>query len=232
MREEQDMTTIMRRTVRGAATGLGALAIVAGASSCGSLLGGGDEDGSQDPAGEEQPAEEGGDGAAAEGDDAAADEGDAAADEGDDAASDEGDDTAAEDDEDDAGTDGGDDVATDEGGDDPATGGEVAEEELGAAKQRVLTFFEALGEQDAEAACSVMLDPSTGEPASGEGLTDCVDELESSGQMEQFTPEVVDVITEDMLEAEGNDDGTITISAAGTEVSMEKADDGKWYIAG
>ncbi|MDN5687352.1 MAG: hypothetical protein L0G94_11860 [Brachybacterium sp.] len=211
------MTTIMRRTVRGAATGLGALAVVAGASSCGSLLGGGDEDGSQDPAGEEQSAEEGGDGAAAE-------EGDGAGDEGDDAASDEGDDTAAEDD--------GDDVATDEGGDDAAAGGEVAEEELGAAKQRVLTFFEALGEQDAEAACSVMLDPSTGEPASGEGLADCVDELESSGQLEQFTPEVVDVITEDMLEAEGNDDGTITISAAGTEVSMQKADDGTWYIAG
>ena len=211
------MTTIMRRTLRGAATGLGALAIVAGASSCGSLLGGGD-DGSEDPAGEEQPAGEGEDGAGAEdeGADAAAGEGDDAASDGDDAATDQG----------------GEDAATDGGGDDAASGTEVTEEDLGAAKQQVLTFFEALGDHDAEAACSVMLDPSTGEPASGDGLAACVEELDASGQMEQFSPEVVDMITEDVLEAEGNDDGSITISAAGTELGMEKADDGTWYIAG
>ncbi|GAA1487685.1 hypothetical protein [Brachybacterium sacelli] len=52
------MTPIMRRTVRGAATGLGALALVAGASSCSTLLGGEDEGGQETSAGEEQAAED------------------------------------------------------------------------------------------------------------------------------------------------------------------------------
>lgn len=70
------MTSIMRRTVRGAATGLGALALVAGASACGSLLGG-DDEGGEDPAtGEEQPAEEdGGDAASDAGEDSTAEDG-------------------------------------------------------------------------------------------------------------------------------------------------------------
>ncbi|MGO1505890.1 MAG: hypothetical protein ACTH0H_08340, partial [Brachybacterium sp.] len=52
------MTSIMRRTVRGAAAGLGALAIVAGTAACGGLLGGDAEEDSpsveeQDPAQDE-----------------------------------------------------------------------------------------------------------------------------------------------------------------------------------
>lgn len=72
------MTSTMRRTVRGTASALGALAIIAGASACGSLLGGGDE--GEKSTSEEQPAEgEGSDeetttDSAAEGDDAAAGE--------------------------------------------------------------------------------------------------------------------------------------------------------------
>ena len=71
------MTSIMRRTVRGAAAGLGALAIVAGTAACGGLLGGDAEEDS--PSVEEQdPAQdEGEDGADEEADPAETEEGSA-----------------------------------------------------------------------------------------------------------------------------------------------------------
>ena len=67
------MNAIMRKSVRGSAAGLGALAIIVGASACGTisdLAGGGD--GGDDPAAEE-PAED--EGAGAEEDGAAEDAG-------------------------------------------------------------------------------------------------------------------------------------------------------------
>ncbi|MDN5599142.1 MAG: hypothetical protein L0G52_01240 [Brachybacterium sp.] len=53
------MTSSMRRTVRGAAAGMGALAIIAGTAACGDLLGGGDEEG-DGGTGTEETQEEGG----------------------------------------------------------------------------------------------------------------------------------------------------------------------------
>lgn len=205
------MTSIMRRTVRGAAAGLGALAVVAGAAACGGLTGGDDEkvDGDDTAVEEEQPAA---------GEDASeekvAEEGEEAADEGQDAVESEQDSSGEDEEEDGA-----------------AAGGEVSDADLDASKQQVLAFFEALGEKDGEAACGFVLDPTTGEPAAGAALTACADTMDSSGMMDMFTPEMVAVITEDALEASDNGDGTIKISAQGADFDMHKADDGKWYIA-
>ena len=123
-REDEDMTSIMRRTVRGAAAGLGALAIVAGTAACGGLLGGDAEEDS--PSVEEQ--------------DPAQDEGDDGADE----EADPGEDTEA-----------GDDAETgDDADNDDAGGAEtLGEEDLTKAGDRFYAFFEAIGNEDPEAAC-------------------------------------------------------------------------------
>ncbi len=91
-REDSIMTSIMRRTVRGTAAGLGALAIIAGAAACG-----GGETETTDPAvSEEKPAEDAGE-PADEADPVEEDGGEASTDEGEgDAAASEGDAAAGE----------------------------------------------------------------------------------------------------------------------------------------
>lgn len=218
------MKTRIRRTGRALAVGLGALALSVGATAC-SL--GGDEESSTDTevASEDTGADE---------DEAASDDGaddstadDTAADdtaEDDAAASDDGADGAAADDA------AADDAADDEESSDGAT--EASDEDLQAATDQVMGFFQALGDQDPEAACGFMLDPTTGEAMDGQMLDLCVSSIEESGQLDQFTPEMMDLITEDMMEAKDNGDGTITVTMAGaSSVTMEQGSDGEWYIA-
>ncbi|EWS82974.1 hypothetical protein BF93_06440 [Brachybacterium phenoliresistens] len=119
---------------------------------------------------------------------------------------------------------------TEEGAEDPAAGGEVTDEDLTAAKEQFVAFVGALGEQDAAKACGFMLDPSTGEPVSDANLETCTSQLESTGMMDTFTPEVASMITTDMINATGNPDGTITLDMSGSKVNMAKASDGKWYF--
>lgn len=197
------MNSIMRRTVRGTATGLGALALIAGASACGAigdLTGGGE--GGDDPSAE-QPADEE-DGESSEGDGASTDESEDA--EGDDAGGD-----------------------TSEGGDEAA--GPISEEELTTAGDRFYAFFEAIGAQDPEGACRLVIDYDTGEPAESDGLQTCVDSFDEEFGGD-FDPSAVDAIERSMIGAEDNGDGraSITMLDEPADMYMKKADDGQWYI--
>lgn len=107
---------------------------------------------------------------------------------------------------------------------------DVTEEDLSAAKGQFIGFVQALGEKDATKACGFMIDPSTGEPVADENLETCASTLESSGMMDTFTPEMAGMISEDMLTATANDDGTITLDLSGSELKMVKASDDKWYF--
>lgn len=121
------MTSIMRRTVRGTAAGLGALAIVAGTAACGGLLEGDD----------------GGDGPAAEQEDPAEGEGEDGADEEADPAETQQDEAEAEADADGTGETGDDSEGDSAEGDDAAA--ELTEDDLTAAGDRFYAFLEAMG---------------------------------------------------------------------------------------
>lgn len=217
------MNSIMRRTVRGTATGLGALALIAGASACGAigdLTGGGE--GGDDPSAE-QPADEkyGGEseGGEPEGAESEGSAEDGESSEGDGASTDESEDAEG----DDAGGD------TSEGGDEAA--GPISEEELTTAGDRFYAFFEAIGAQDPEGACRLVIDYDTGEPAESDGLQTCVDSFDEEFGGD-FDPSAVDAIERSMIGAEDNGDGraSITMLDEPADMYMKKADDGQWYI--
>lgn len=204
------MNSIMRRTVRGAATGLGALALIAGASACGAigdLVGGGDE--GDDPSAE-QPAEDEG----SESEDGAS--------EGADEESAGGEDAEAEESE-------GDDAA---GGD--AEAGPLSEEDLTASGDRALEFVKAAAAGDAATACSLALDPTTGSGMSGGSLDACVSGFEETAGEEgtELDPSIADAIDRSMIETTDNGDGTAAVSMMGSEagISMIQGDDGQWYV--
>ncbi|MEV0869500.1 hypothetical protein AB0I24_16390 [Brachybacterium paraconglomeratum] len=217
------MNSIMRRTVRGTATGLGALALIAGASACGAigdLTGGGE--GGDDPSAE-QPADEE-DGGESEGGEPEGAESEGSAEDGE---SSEGDGASTDESEDAEGDDAGGD--TSEGGDEAAS--PISEEELTTAGDRFYAFFEAIGAQDPEGACHLVIDYDTGEPAESDGLQTCVDSFDEEFGGD-FDPSAVDAIERSMIGAEDNGDGraSITMLDEPADMYMKKADDGQWYI--
>lgn len=212
------MTSTMRRTVRGTASALGALSIIAGASACGSLLGGGDE--GEKSTSEEQPAEgEGSDEEAttAEEEASGAAEGVASAEE---SGAAEGETSAEE-------------TTTDSAaeGDDAAAGEALSDEDIAAASERFVEFIHVLDDGDPVAACAFVVNPATGEPMTGDEATACGDGLAPS--MEGLEPGSMDVIDASMIEATDNGDGTVGITMGGTEFpySMTKGSDGEWYVS-
>ena len=215
------MNAIMRKSVRGTTAGLGALAIIVGASACGTisdLAGGGD--GGDDPAAEEPAEDEGAEGEGAEGA-----EGEGAEDEG--AAAEE--DGAAED----AGGESSDGGAADE----ETEGGEagaLSEEDLTAAGDQGLAFLKAAASGDGEGACAVVLDPTTGNGMSGSTLEACAAGFEGKAEEEgaTFDPSAAEALDRSMIEATDNGDGTAGLTMMGTDagVTMVKGEDGKWYV--
>lgn len=217
------MTSTMRRTVRGTAAGLGALAIITGASACGSLLGGGDGGDGEKTTTEEQPAE--GDGSdkateeatTAEEEASGAAEGVASAEE---SAAAEGETSAEE-------------ATTDAAaeGDDAAAGEALSDEDITAASERFVDFIHVLDDGDPVAACAFVVNPATGEPMTGDEATACGDGLAPS--MEGLEPGSMDVIDASMIEATDNGDGTVGITMGGTDFpySMTKGSDGEWYVS-
>ncbi|MFC7458052.1 hypothetical protein ACFQS2_12730 [Brachybacterium sp. GCM10030267] len=127
-------------------------------------------------------------------------------------------------------SDGGGEAASDAGSGENA--GEVGEQDVSAAKEQMIGFIQALGDKDAEAACGFVLDPATDQPVEGASATACVETITDSDQYQALSPQAAAMVTEDMLEADPRDDGTIAISVPGidTEVPMARGDDGSWYI--
>lgn len=212
------MNAIMRKSVRGTAAGLGALAIIVGASACGTisdLAGGGD--GGDDPAAEEPAEDEGAEGEGAEEEGA---EGEGAGAEEDGAAEDAGGESS----------DGGAAGEETEGGE----AGALSEEDLTAAGDQGLAFLKAAASGDGEGACAVVLDPTTGNGMSGSTLEACAAGFEGKAEEEgaTFDPSAAEALDRSMIEATDNGDGTAGLTMMGTDagVTMVKGEDGKWYV--
>lgn len=180
------MTTTMRSMLRGATTGMGALALLAGAAAC---TGGDREESPSSPqttpsASENaQPTEESGP----------------------------------------------EDAASDGGGESP-----FSDDELDAASLRFLDVLQVLDDQDWEAACGMVLDPTTTAAPEGERLQECIDGVESviGDQAEQLEPGVFDAVDTSMIEASDNGDGTVSLSVLGNQldIPMAPGEDGRWYL--
>ncbi|WP_270407786.1 hypothetical protein [Brachybacterium paraconglomeratum] len=220
------MNSIMRKTVRGTATGLGALALIAGASACGAigdLTGGGE--GGDDPSAEQPAEDEGGESEGSEGEDAEGSESeDAEGSASEDAEGSESEGSASED-------------AEGAEGDDAAGGSEgepVSEEDLTAAGDRAFEFVKAAASGDAEGACALALDPTTGSGLTGSGAESCVAGYEESAEEEgtALDPSIADALDRSMVETSDNGDGTVAVSFMGEDagISMVQGDDGRWYV--
>ncbi|OFT58046.1 hypothetical protein HMPREF3159_08065 [Brachybacterium sp. HMSC06H03] len=220
------MNSIMRRTVRGTATGLGALALIAGASACGAIgdLTGGAE-GGDDPTAE-QPAPEGeeSEGGESEGSDTESEGSESEGAEVSESEGAEGADTESED-------------AEGSEGEDAAGGSDgepVSEEELTAAGDQAFEFVKAAATGEAETACSLAMDPTTGSGMSGSSLESCVAGFEESAEEAgtEFDPSVADALDRSMVETSDNGDGTAAVSLGGMDAgfAMVQGEDGKWYV--
>jgi len=202
----------MRRTVRGTAATLGALAIVAGAAACGGLSGGGDEEGGGEPAVEAEQSEEGADsegGSEGESEDTgSAGESESGSEE--DAPGDE----------------------AESAGD--AAGEPLTEEDLSAVADRYFEFVQASASSDGQAACGLITDPTTGKPLSGVVLETCAEQFAGQAEAMGIDPSMADALDRSMFEGVDNGDGTAGVSLMGTDggVTFIKAEDGNWYIDG
>ena len=232
------MTSIMRRTVRGTAAGLGALAIVAGTAACGGILGGEDEAG----AGTEETQQEGGSSGtegedtgaeedAGESSDSADTEESADSETSEDAETSEGADDAAADGTD--AEDGSDDAAgaSEEAGDGAAEA--LSEDDLTAVGDTYYEFLEAAAASDGEAACSLITNPDTDEPLKSGEVKLCAEGFEGGAEESPVDPSLMDAIDRSMVEAVDNGDGTAGVTLMGQDAGVTFVDvDGSWYIDG
>lgn len=120
------------------------------------------------------------------------------------------------------------DAASDEGGT-AAESGPLADEDLTAAADRFYEFFEKAAAGDYEGACGLMLDPSSGEPISGDVAKGCASGLEEGLGA---NVEALSAVTRDDISTTDNGDGTAAIQVLGSDFGykMVKASDGEWYI--
>lgn len=224
------MTSIMRRTVRGTAATLGALAIVAGAAACGGLPGG-DEEKDDSTTVEEGSSEDGPDSEddASEADGTAAEEGEGAAEEGAEAAE-EAESAAEEEAEDASDADG--DTSAEEGED--AEAGSLSEDDLTAVGDRFYEFLEAAAQADGDAACALVMNPATDAPLGDAERGACAQGFEERAEEQGVDPAIFDVIDRSMIEGVDNGDGTAGITMLGKDggFTFVEADDGQWYIDG
>ena len=224
------MTSIMRRTVRGTAATLGALAIVAGAAACGGLTGG-DEETDDSTTVEEGSSEDGPDSEddASEADGTAAEEGEGAAEEGAEAAE-EAESAAEEEAEDASDADG--DTSAEEGED--AEAGSLSEDDLTAVGDRFYEFLDAAAQADGDAACALVMNPATDAPLGDAERGACAQGFEERAEEQGVDPAIFDVIDRSMIEGVDNGDGTAGITMLGKDggFTFVEADDGQWYIDG
>lgn len=161
--------------------------------------------------GEEEPVEsDGGTTAETEGDGAASDAG---------GASDDGGESDAEQP-----------AASDGGGE-----GEIGEEDLSVAGDRLLEALQTADDGDAEALCAYTLDPQTNLPPEGEALEECATGVEETVQElfgGELQPGMFDIIQREMIETSDNGDGTIAVSMNGQDAGfrMVQGADDQWYL--
>lgn len=106
----------------------------------------------------------------------------------------------------------------------------VSEEDLTTAGDRAFEFVKAAASGDAEGACALALDPTTGSGMSGSSAESCVAGYEEEGTA--FDPSIADALDRSMVETSDNGDGTVAVSFMGEDagISMVQGDDGKWYV--
>lgn len=118
---------------------------------------------------------------------------------------------------------------SDGGGESP-----YSDQELAAASQRFVDVLQVLDDQDWEAACGMVLDPTTGTAPEGERLQECVDGVQPviADQAETLEAGTFDAVDPSMIEASDNGDGTVSLSVLGNDlaVPMTLGDDGSWYL--
>lgn len=113
--------------------------------------------------------------------------------------------------------------------------GPFSDEELGAAAQRFVDGLQVLDDQDWEAACGFVLDPTTGTAPEGDRIQDCADGVEPAfaSHADLLEPGMFDAIEPSMVEVSDNGDGTVSLSVLGEQldVAMTQGDDGLWYLS-
>lgn len=230
------MTSIMRRTVRGTAAGLGALAIVAGTAACGGILGGG-EDGADGGTGtgteEGQETQEEDGSSDTEGEDAgAAEDTEDSGTEEDAQGSDDSERTEETDDPADADAAESDDAgSSEEDGDDAAEA--LSEDDLTAVGDTYYEFLEAAAASDGEAACSLITNPGTDEPLKSGEVALCAKGFEGETEKSPIDPSMMDAIDRSMVEAVDNGDGTAGVTLMGQDAGVIFVSvDGSWYMDG
>lgn len=115
-----------------------------------------------------------------------------------------------------------------------AEGEPISEEDLTAAGDQAFEFVKAAASGDAQGACAVALDPTTGSGLTGSRAKSCVAGFEESAEEEgtEFDPSVADALDRSMVKTSDNGDGTAAVSFMGEDagISMVQGDDGEWYV--
>jgi len=109
-----------------------------------------------------------------------------------------------------------------------------SDEELEAASQRFVDVLQVLDDSDWEAACAMVLDPSTGTSPEGDRLQECVDKAEPTldEQAGTLQPGMFDAVDTSMIAASDNGDDTVSLSVLGEDlgIPMVPGADGRWYL--
>jgi hypothetical protein len=221
------MKTRIRGIAKGLAVGTGSLALALSLAACG---GNSSDDASGDDGGKINAGDSSDSDSDASSDDASASD-DTSSDESTDDSSSSDDASSSDDSSDDSSSD--DSSASDDSSsDDSGSKSDVSDADIKDAKDQYMDFLKSLGDQDAEKACGFTMDPSTKKPISGAALKVCAKQLEDSGMLDQFTPEMLDVLDESMIDGEATDDGDIKMTIGGEDANatMSKGSDGKWYL--
>jgi hypothetical protein len=221
------MKTRIRGIAKGLAVGTGSLALALSLAACG---GNSSDDASGDDGGKINAGDSSDSDSDASSDDASASD-DTSSDEATDDSSSSDDASSSDDSSDDSSSD--DSSASDDSSsDDSGSKSDVSDADIKDAKDQYMDFLKSLGDQDAEKACGFTMDPSTKKPISGAALKVCAKQLEDSGMLDQFTPEMLDVLDESMIDGEATDDGDIKMTIGGEDANatMSKGSDGKWYL--
>lgn len=132
----------------------------------------------------------------------------------------------------DGASDGGSPAASDGGA---AGASPFSDEELEDASARFVEVLRVLDDSDWEAACGMVLDPTTGTAPEGERLQQCVDGAEPAFAEHEdlLVPGRFDAVEPEMVTATDNGDDTVSLRLLEEEVDvpMVQGEDGRWYLS-